>query len=104
MQENLRRAKLESAARVVRSDAFAFLSACRAKFDLILLDPPYAGQILENALTRISEIDILEEHGIIIAESPADKALPGRFGPLAACKTRRYGQILLTEFRQESAR
>ena len=104
VQENLRRAKLESAARVVRSDAFAFLSACRAKFDLILLDPPYAGQILENALTRISEIDILEEHGIIIAESPADKVLPGRFGPLAACKTRRYGQILLTEFRQESAR
>ena len=104
VQENLRRAKLESAARVVRSDAFAFLAACREKFDLILLDPPYAGQILENALTRISEIDILEEHGIIIAESPADKALPGRFGPLAACKTRRYGQILLTEFRHESAR
>ena len=88
---------------VVRSDAFAFLAACREKFDLILLDPPYAGQILENALTRISEIDILKEHGIIIAECPADKALPGRFGPLAACKTRRYGQILLTEFRQESA-
>lgn len=68
---------------------------------MILLDPPYAGQILENALTRISEIDILEEHGIIIAESPADKVLSGRFGPSPACKTRRYGQIA-HEFRQES--
>ena len=102
VQENLRRAKLESAARVVRSDAFAFLSACRAKFDLILLDPPYAGQILENALTRISEIDILSHRGIIICERPIEKQLPDRFGALALTKTYRYGKTAVSLYRKES--
>ena len=103
IRENLKKTRLEDRAEIVQADYSSYLKTCRAQFDLILLDPPYAEIFLETALKIISEIDILKEHGIIIAECPADKALPGRFGPLAACKTRRYGQILLTEFRQESA-
>lgn len=103
VQENLRRTKLERQGRVVCADAFGYLARCRERFDLIFLDPPYAGEILENALRRISEIDILRDGAIIIAECPADKALSGRFGGLTCCKTRRYGQVLLSEFHQESA-
>ena len=42
IKENLRRTKLEQDAQVVRSDYLAYLSRCREKFNIILLDPPYA--------------------------------------------------------------
>ena len=42
IRENLKRTKLEPYGRVVRSDYMAYLKTCTDKFDIILLDPPYA--------------------------------------------------------------
>ena len=71
-------------------------------FDLIFLDPPYAEVFLENALNRISEIDILSHRGIIICERPIEKQLPDRFGALALTKTYRYGKTAVSLYRKES--
>ena len=103
IRENLRRAKLEEQAEVLQSDYLAYLSRCREQFDLILLDPPYAEKFLENALQKISEIDILAEDGIIITERPVEKALNGEFPGLVRLKDHRYGKIMITTFQKESA-
>lgn len=50
VRENLRRTKLENEAKVVRSDYLDYLRRCKEKYDIILLDPPYAEVFLENAL------------------------------------------------------
>ena len=50
IRENLKRAKLESQGRVVRSDYMFFLKSCKETYDIILLDPPYAENFLENSL------------------------------------------------------
>ena len=65
IRENLKRTRLEQEATVLRGDYLAYLGRCTEKFDIILLDPPYAEVFLENALKRITEIDILETGGII---------------------------------------
>ena len=70
VRENLAKTRLETRAQVVRMDYMAYLASCREQFDLIFLDPPYAEVFLENALNRISEIDILSHRGIIICERP----------------------------------
>ena len=67
IRENLKRAKMEREGLVVRGDYLQYLERCREKFDIILLDPPYAEVFLENALKKITEIDILESNGIIVA-------------------------------------
>ncbi len=98
IRENLRRTKLEG--RVVRADYLEYLSRCREKFSIIFLDPPYAEVFLENALKRISEIDILQSGGIIVAERPLGKELPWELEGYTRSKDYKYGKTLLTLYRK----
>ena len=101
IRENLRRTKLESQGRVIRSDYLDYLRRSREKFDIILLDPPYAEVFLENALKCITEIDILQSGGIIVAERPVEKELPFEFEGFTRSKDYKYGKILLTIYRKD---
>ena len=68
------------------------------KFDLIFLDPPYASDLLDRALEQIAVFDICREHGIIVAESAADKELPPLAPPYRLYREYRYGKIKLTVY------
>ena len=100
IRENLKRTKLEKDAKVIRSDYLDYLNRCREQYNIILLDPPYAEVFLENALKRITEIDILQSDGIIITERPLGKELPWDFEGYTRSKDYKYGKILLTIYRK----
>lgn len=100
IRENLKRTKLEQQGRVVRSDYMDYLGCCRERFDIILLDPPYAEVFLENSLKRITEIDILQSNGIIVAERPLGKELPWEFEGYSRSRDYKYGKTLLTVYRK----
>ena len=100
IRENLKRTKLEGQGKVVRSDYLDYLRRCREQFDIILLDPPYAEVFLENALKCITEIDILRQGGIIVAERPLGKELPWEFEGFERSKDYKYGNTLLTIYRK----
>jgi len=100
IKENLIRTKLQQDGQVVRSDYLQYLNRCRERFDIILLDPPYAEVFLENALKRITEIDILESNGIIVTERPLGKELPWEFEGYSRSKDYKYGNTLLTIYRK----
>ena len=101
VRENLRRTHLTEKAEIVRGDYLSYLSGCRKHFRLIFLDPPYAEKYLENAIKRISEIDILAEGGIIVSERPADKPLADDFPGLVRSKDYIYGKTAIALFRRE---
>ena len=101
IKENLKRTRLEENARVVRCDYMDFLSKCTETFDIILLDPPYAEIFLENALKKITEIDILQSGGIIVAERPIEKQLLLDFPGYSRSKDYKYGNTLLTLYRKD---
>ena len=98
IRENLRRTKLEGT--VVRSDYMDYLNRCKETFSIIFLDPPYAEAYLENAIKRITEIDILQTDGIIVAERPVGKELPWKFDGYQRSKDYKYGKTLLTIYRK----
>ena len=100
IRENLKRTRLESQAKVVRSDYLAYLERANAQFDIILLDPPYAETFLENSLNKITEIDILRTGGIIVTERPLGKELPWEFSGYERSKDYKYGNTLLTIYRK----
>jgi len=100
IRENLRRTHLESNAEVLCADYLSYLSRCRKRFRLIFLDPPYAEKYLENAIKRITEIDILAEGAIIIAERPLGKPLGDDFPGLTRSKDYNYGKTTITLFRR----
>ena len=104
IRENLKRAKMEQDAQVVKSDYLAYLLRCTDRFDIIFLDPPYAEVFLENALKKITEIDILQSGGIIVAERPADKPLTLDFSGFSRSKDYKYGNTLLTLYRKDESR
>ena len=101
IRENLKRTKLESQAHVIRSDYMSYLKNCNEKFDIIFLDPPYAEVFLENSLKMITEIDILQSGGIIVAERPLGKELPWEYPGYLRSKDYKYGKTLLTIYRKE---
>ena len=101
IRENLKRTRLEQQGGVVRSDYLQYLKRCREKFDIIFLDPPYAEVFLENALKCITEIDILQSGGIIVAERPLGKDLPWDFEGFTRSKDYKYGKTLLTIYRKD---
>ena len=100
IKENLIRTKLQQDGQVGRSDYMQYLDRCREKFDIILMDPPYADVFLENALKRITEIDILESNGIIVTERPLEKELPWDFEGFTRSKDYKYGKTLLAIYRK----
>ena len=100
IRENLKLCGLSERSRVVQGEALAFLSSCGEKFDLILLDPPYEGELLTRAIEAITRFDILSEHGIMICESAADRLLPQVAPPYEQGREYRYGKIKLTVFRR----
>ena len=101
IRENLKRTKLEQWGCVVRSDYLDYLNQCKERYDIILLDPPYAEVFLENALKRITEIDILQSNGIIVTERPLGKDLPWEFEGFQRSKDYKYGKTMLTIYRKQ---
>ena len=102
IKENLKRTKMEKAGTVIKSDYLDFLKRCKQKFDIVILDPPYAEVFLENALNMITEIDILQSGGIIIAERPVGKDLPWDFEGFSRSRDYKYGKTLITVYRKDS--
>ncbi len=94
IEKNLRGARVEDRARVHGGDYPAFLAQAKARsYDMIFLDPPYGGKLLENALRAIERFDILSVDGIIICESSAeDQWETGFFRGKEYC----YGGTLIT--------
>ena len=100
IRENLKKTNFTHKAEVIRSDYMDYLRRCKRKFDIVLLDPPYAEVFLENALKAIVEIDILQSGGIIIAERPLNKELLFEAKGYSRSKDYKYGNVLLTVFRK----
>ena len=82
VRENLALCHLEENAQVI----------C-GRFDIIFLDPPYESGLLEQAMEKIAQFDILSPHGIMVAESPQNQTLPELPAPYGLYREYRYGKI-----------
>ena len=70
------------------------------KFDLIFLDPPYADNLAEATIKAIDEAKILEDGGIIIAETDEGQPVPDRVGELELYDKRKYGRININFYKK----
>lgn len=102
IRQNLTKTNLLAQAEIVCTDYQYYLNHAKERFDIIFLDPPYREKFLENALNRISEIDILKTGGIIICERPAEKALPDHYPAFRRVRDYRYGNTGITLYRADA--
>lgn len=101
VRDNLAVCGLADRAQVVCADAMSYLASLRVQYDLIFLDPPYADDVLERAIAHIARFDILAPRGIIVAECPAEKALPALGAPYGLYREYRYGRIKAAVYRRD---
>lgn len=95
VRENVKMTGFEKVSSVIQCDAIAYIGRGE-KFDIIFLDPPYDTKLLDIALEKIFEFDILKENGIIVCESRAEKVLPAAKEPYYMRKEYKYGKIKVT--------
>lgn len=70
IRKNIQAARVADRAEVIGRDFNTVLRQLRPRqFDVIFLDPPYGGEILNAALNCIELFDILRPDGIILCES-----------------------------------
>lgn len=94
--KNLQVCRLEAVCRLVCSDAYGYLKRQKpGSVDLVFLDPPYGGALLNQALEEITRIDIMRPGGIIVCEYAAEDVLLPLSPPYFMGKTYRYGRICL---------
>ena len=100
VSKNVESARVKDKAALHRTEAAEFVSkAGRERYDVIFLDPPYGGVILENALKQIETFDILSVNGIIICESAVEDRFSHGF---AVVRERRYGATMITILQRQS--
>lgn len=102
VRENLKRSGLDGGS-VFQAESLGFLRQGE-RFDLIFLDPPYDTPLLEKALSRIFQFDILSNGGIILCESGRDKRLLSPEEPYVLRRDYVYGKTKLTVYTREERR
>ena len=96
IKKNAQKTKLYEKTRVLNTDYKAVIRGFqgREKFDIVFLDPPYAANLLEDALARLIRADVLAEGAIVICES--DRDTPFEMEGLTLKRFARYSRSYLT--------
>ncbi len=94
IRKNIDAARVAEQARLAGGDFGSFVAGCKkGAYDLIFLDPPYGGKLLQDAIRAIERFDILSRTGIIVCESAVGDTVETH---LAVGRTYRYGTIQIT--------
>jgi 16S rRNA (guanine(966)-N(2))-methyltransferase RsmD len=72
------------------------LARRRARFDLILLDPPYGDDVGKKALNTVAECAMLPRTGVLCLEHGERSVVPSAVGCLHLAKQHRYGGTVLS--------
>jgi 16S rRNA (guanine(966)-N(2))-methyltransferase RsmD len=82
--------------------ALARLGERGRRFDLVLLDPPYASEEVGPVLAALAGSELLPEGAIVVVESSRRRPPPAVEG-LEVLDERRYGDTLITRLRSAGA-
>ena len=100
IKTNAKNTGLMKQCRISRMDYSEYLKSAAAKgekFDLVFLDPPYAKDVKDEVLKKVSRADILAPGAIVVCESDVDRFTENEavYG-LNFRRKYRYGRVFIT--------
>lgn len=99
IRENLKTAGFENRGVVAGSDCMEYLRRCSDRFDIIIMDPPYGKDFIEEAVPLAAAV--LYGSGCLVCETQRDEAMPAGAGNgFALFRQYRYGKSKITVYRQ----
>ncbi len=103
IRQRLKALKLSGKSLVITKKVLACISGKELKeraFDIIFLDPPYHTDEITEALAMLGQIRLLSEDGVLVAEHFVKKNLPAEFGRLRLLREYKYGDTVLTLYKE----
>ena len=100
IKNNAKNTGLMKQCRISRMDYSEYLKSAAAKgekFDLVFLDPPYAKDVKDEVLKKVSRAGILAPGAIVVCESDVDRFAEDEavYG-LSFRRKYRYGRVFIT--------
>lgn len=86
----------------IRGDWGKVITRITEPADVIFLDPPYQAGLFENCISKIQDLSLLKEDGIIAAEHGAEQIMPMTIGALTKYKEKKYGTMAITIYKKIS--
>lgn len=103
IKENLTHTKLISRAKVYQLSVTRFLQQRNElRYDLIMMDPPYADPHIHDTLADVVTREILQVDGILIIGHSIHVEFTEQYGALHRCDFRQFGGSCFTLFRHIS--
>lgn len=93
IRENLEHTRLVERAQVHQRPVGRFLAQLRpeSKYDIIIMDPPYADPAIEDTIRAVIASDLIAEEGLLIVGHSPRVELADEYEPLRRLKFRRLG-------------
>ena len=102
ISKNIEKAKFLEYSKVYNTDyKNAIKKFGNHSFDIVFVDPPYNKEMGIDAITRLSENDILSDGGVIILETDTNEIVPDEIGRYEKFNYKRYGRNILSFFRRK---
>ena len=99
IKDNLKSTGLTANTQVVCQDSITFLTRPNDRFDVVLIDPPYAAGLYETALEKVAPY--VPFGGAVVCECDASAVLPEMAGTLSLERTYRYGKTAIWLYRSK---
>ncbi|MFN8641386.1 MAG: 16S rRNA (guanine(966)-N(2))-methyltransferase RsmD [Candidatus Binatia bacterium] len=101
LQANLARCGFADRAQVLAQpaqSALERLAVSGARFDGVVMDPPYGRQLADRALTAVAGVGLVQAGGWVAVEHHQDDHLAEVYGDLRLTTAKRYGKTIVSLF------
>ena len=89
INDNINNLKIQDLCNVINAD-YKVIKTLNEKFDIILLDPPYKMDVIDEILSIIKDNDLIAENGIIVFESDEAHSIKSEIEGYVV-KVKKYG-------------
>lgn len=96
LENNLELCRLRDKSEIISGSASAFLKRVKQTFDIVFIDPPYAGLEIEKILISLKQGDMMSPGGRLIFEHQYKQILPKEIKGIYLEKQYRYGDTVLS--------
>ena len=98
LQKNISKLKIdykdETYIKIIRDDANKALQNIKNNFDIVLIDPPYNSNVIEECLVKLKQYNLINFNSYIFAESSKNENI--NFDGFDLLDTKIYGKSKLT--------
>lgn len=98
IQANIKMTKSEKQFQLLKMDAARALTQLTGKFDLVLLDPPYAKEQIVADIEKLEERQLLSQDVLLVCETDKEVELPEEIAGLGIWKQKIYGISKVTVY------